>query len=229
MFDDMLDRSIPQLDVMRDVVYQVTCKFRQEGTAIVDLGSSRGGAVARLLDKYGAHNKFVLVEHSRPMLEALHERFDGWAGRGRVVQVLDLDLREEFPPHRPSVVLSVLTLMFVPIERRQRLVQEAYRSLLPRGALIVVEKVLGATAEINEMMVDVYHRKKQKSGYSAEDIERKRLSLQGVLVPVTARWNEELLRMAGFRQVDVFWRWMNFCAWVAVKEPLPSYAGQILK
>jgi tRNA (cmo5U34)-methyltransferase len=43
------------------------------------------------------------------------------------------------------------------------------------------------------------------------------LSLEGVLVPVTAAWNEYLLRSAGFSHVDCFWRWMNFAAWVAVK------------
>jgi 4-aminobutyrate aminotransferase/(S)-3-amino-2-methylpropionate transaminase len=38
-----------------------------------------------------------------------------------------------------------------------------------------------------------------------------------VLVPLTARWNEEALLSAGFREVDSFWRWMNFAGWVAVK------------
>ena len=60
-------------------------------------------------------------------------------------------------------------------------------------------------------------RGKREQGYSAEEIERKRLSLERVLVPMTAKWNEELLRDAGFRQVDCFWRWMNFAGWFAVK------------
>ncbi len=42
-------------------------------------------------------------------------------------------------------------------------------------------------------------------------------ALEGVQVPVTAKWNEDLLRAAGFRNVECYWRWMNFAAWVAVK------------
>jgi tRNA (cmo5U34)-methyltransferase len=42
VFDDMLERSIPQYDVMRDVVFQAASKFQQKGTDIVDLGCSRG-------------------------------------------------------------------------------------------------------------------------------------------------------------------------------------------
>jgi len=66
-------------------------------------------------------------------------------------------------------------------------------------------------------MVDLYYRLKSANGYSQEEIQRKRMSLEGVLVPVTAAWNEELLRQAGFQQVDCFWRWMNFAGWVALK------------
>ena len=83
---------------------------------------------------------------------------------------------------------------------------------------MLVEKILGATADLDAQMVSRYYALKGANGYSPEQIERKRLSLEGVLVPVTARWNEELLRMAGFTQVDCFWRWMNFAGWLAVKE-----------
>jgi tRNA (cmo5U34)-methyltransferase len=78
--------------------------------------------------------------------------------------------------------------------------------------------VLGATADLDALFVRTYHGLKQANGYSAEQVERKRLSLEGVLVPVTARWNEELLLMAGFAQVDCFWRYLNFAGWLALKE-----------
>ena len=113
--------------------------------------------------------------------------------------------------------LCILTLQFVPIEYRQRIVRDVYAHTVEGGAFILVEKVLGASADIDAEMVDQYYTLKRANGYSEEQIERKRLSLEGVLVPVTARWNEELLRGAGFGQVDCFWRWMNFAGWLAVK------------
>jgi hypothetical protein len=76
---------------------------------------------------------------------------------------------------------------------------------------------VGATAELDSQMVARYYDLKGANGYSPEQIERKRLSLEGVLVPVTAKWNEELLHGAGFQQVDCFWRWMNFAGWIALK------------
>lgn len=217
VFEDMLSRSIPQYPVMRQAVFDLACHFQQEKTDIVDLGCSRGDAIAPLVDKFGAHNRFTLVEVSKPMLEVVRERFKGYINCG-VLRALDTDLRYDYPHVVASVTLCILTLQFTPIEYRQRILRDVYKSTLPGGALILVEKVLGATAEMDKEMVDLYYGMKRENGYTEEQIQRKRFSLEGVLVPVTAKWNEELLYMAGFRQVDCFWRWMNFAAWIAVKE-----------
>jgi len=50
-----------------------------------------------------------------------------------------------------------------------------------------------------------------------EQIASKRKSLEGVLVPITARWNEDMLKAAGFRKIDCFWRNLNFAGWIAIK------------
>lgn len=216
-FDDMLQRSIPQYQVMRRTVFELAYAYVQPQTAIVDLGCSRGEALAPFVQRYGAYNRFVGVEVSEPMLEAARERFAGYLPSG-VVDIRACDLRTAYPPERASVTLCVLTLQFTPIEHRQRILRRIWEHTLPGGALILVEKVLGATADLNTLMVDRYYTMKAENGYTQEQIERKRLSLEGVLVPVTAHWNEELLRTAGFSQVDCFWRWMNFAAWVAVRD-----------
>ena len=216
-FDDMLSRSIPQYEVMRRACFDLACGFVQPKTDIVDLGCSRGEAMAELVNQVGALNRFIGVEVSAPMLAAARERFAGYINCG-VVQILDMDLRREYPPARASVTLAILSLQFTPIEYRQRIIREIYKHTLPGGALVLVEKVLGSSAELDGLFVETYYSLKSENGYSQDQIERKRLSLEGVLVPVTARWNEELLSAAGFRQVDCFWRWMNFAGWVAVKE-----------
>ena len=215
-FADMLARSIPQYDIMRQACYHLALHHAHPQTDIVDLGCSRGAAMAPLVDKLGVHNRFVGLEVSPSMLEAARERFRGLMNVG-VVDIRDFDLRTGYPPVAASVTLCILTLQFVPIEYRQRIVRDVYAHTVEGGAFILVEKVLGASADIDAEMVDQYYTLKRANGYSEEQIERKRLSLEGVLVPVTARWNEELLRGAGFGQVDCFWRWMNFAGWLAVK------------
>ena len=216
-FDDMLRRSIPDYDVMRQTVFDVGSCFVTEQTSVVDLGCSRGEALAPFVERFGAHNSFIGVEVSKPMLAAAANRFRGLIDCG-IVKLHDRDLRSFYPPVKASLTLLVLTLQFVPINHRQAILRKAFERTVPGGALILVEKVLGADAVIDELMVARYHRLKEDNGYSAEDVARKAASLEGVLVPVTAAWNEDLLRQAGFASIDCIWRRLSFAGWVAVKS-----------
>jgi tRNA (cmo5U34)-methyltransferase len=217
VFSDMLSRSIPQYDVMRKAVFDVGSAFVKPDTYVVDVGCSRGDALEPFVLRFGSQNKCLGLEISEPMLAASRQRFKEQIENG-LVEIRKADLRTGFPDVPASLILSVLTVQFVPIEHRQQLLFQMARQLRSGGGLVFVEKVLGGSASINKLLVDLYHRMKKENGYSEEEIERKRLALEGVLVPVTSAWNEELLKMAGFRQVDCFWRWMNFGAWVAVKD-----------
>lgn len=216
VFDDMLQRSIPQYNAMRMVAFEVGSRFVQPGTTIIDLGCSRGKALAPFVSTFGDANDYLGLEISEPMIEAARREFS-LHPHGNRVTIQRADLRHEFPSVNASLVLSVLTLQFTPIEYRQRIIRSVFNALQPGGAFLLVEKVLGATSELDDAFVELFLTIKKQNGYSEAEIDRKRLSLEGVLVPVTARWNEDLLHEEGFRSVDCFWRHLNFAGWVAVK------------
>lgn len=213
-FDDMLSRSIPQYEIMRSVIKDVSSRFISNGSVVIDIGCSHGESIAGLLSD---ENDVIFfgIDCSEPMVQAAKARFS----ENKQVNIQDNDLRNGLPRTIPSanLILSVLTIQFVPIEYRQLIVQSVYDKLLPGGVFIFAEKVLGSNHPINTVMVDAYLDMKRKNGYSEDQIQRKKMSLEGVLVPVTASWNEELLKMAGFKTVDCIWRWMNFAAWIAIK------------
>jgi len=213
-FDDMLRRSIPQYETMRRGVFDFQKAFMpQQGGHLYDLGTSRGESVARAVEHFGDRAKFTLVEKADAMLEQVRARF----GDHPTVSIRDLDLTEHFPKIPSDVVQSILTIQFTPINYRQQLIQSCYDCLRDGGAMILVEKVLGKGARLDDLQDTFYHALKRDNGYSYEDIDKKADSLEGVLVPVTADWNEQMLEEAGFRHVDCFWRWMKFAGWIAVK------------
>lgn len=228
-FEDMLGRSIPNYEEMRRFVTDATVYHLSLATRrsvrqplVVDLGASRGSALAPIVDKAGARARYLACDISEPMLGALRERFTGWTEQegSSLMHIRRWDLRDGFPDGTPpaTVVLSVLTLMFIPIEYRPRLLGDIYAHLVPGGAFILVEKVMGSTPEADALINRLYWDLKQDQGYSAESVERKRLSLEGVLVPLTARFNEELLHSAGFADPECVWAWGPFRGWLAVKR-----------
>ena len=219
VFEDMLRRSIPQLDVMRGLVSDLACRYYRPGTSLVDLGASRGDAAAAFreaaIDR-GGFSCIDLVEVSPPMAAICRERFRD----DPRIRVHELDLRTGYPRMErcgASVTLLVLTLQFVPIEHRIRILSDVWRTTVPGGAVILVEKVIGGDPTSASMLVEEYQAMKRRNGYTQEEIDRKAASLEGVLVPVTARWNEDLLRGAGFRSVECFWRCLSFAGWVGVR------------
>lgn len=220
VFDNMLVRSIPDYPRMRELTFNLGARFVRDGTNVCDLGCSRGEALKPFIERFGNADPavtFSALEVSEPMLEAARHNIGGSAN----VSVVRHDLRGPLPATytaNSSLILSVLTLQFVPIEYRQRIVREVFHALVPGGAFLLVEKVLGEDSRIDDVLVSTYYGEKNKNGYSEEDIMKKRLALEGVLVPLTARWNEEMLRASGFETVDVFWRSLNFAGWIAVKN-----------
>src|SRR5205809_6740089 len=75
VFEDMLQRSIPQYDVMRALVFDLGRRFVQPGTHVVDLGCSRGEALAPFVSTFGDTARYAGVEVSPTMLEAARSRF----------------------------------------------------------------------------------------------------------------------------------------------------------
>lgn len=223
VFDDMLARSIPDYEGMRQTVFDIGSKFVRPKTAIVDLGASRGEAHAPFMKRFGATCHHVLCEVSPPMLEALRQRYVGeWVnappGVRPIVAIESMDLRYEYPKVQSSLTLAILTLQFIPIEYRSTILRRIYDSTVPGGAAIIVEKVLGQNATSHNTLVNTYHELKVRNGYTREEVDRKALALEGVLVPVTAKHNVDLIRDAGFRTVEGIWRRLNFAGWLAVKE-----------
>jgi tRNA (cmo5U34)-methyltransferase len=223
-FDDMLERSIPAYNVMRDLTTSLAVAHLQPGTALVDLGCSRGQAIGHVLDRLDHDTpnwrraavdgtRFVGVDVSVPMLNAARQRFAG----NRLVDIRPCDLRTSYPDEMASVTLAVLTVQFTPIEHRLRILQNAYNHTVPGGALLIVEKLLGESAELHDVYDREYLRMKAAHGYTQEAIVRKKASLEGVLVSTSARYLQHMLEGVGFRYVDAYYRWLNFGGWVAVR------------
>jgi tRNA (cmo5U34)-methyltransferase len=219
-FEWMLARSIPEYGAMRRTTFEAARRYVRPNTTVFDLGCSRGRGLEPFVlhttgRNYGAM-RFYALDKSPQMVEACRARF---RGDGRVqccVSDLLTDPILANASSTASLVLSVLTLQFLPIEHRQRVLQDAADTLMPGGALVLVEKVLGETPAWDAELVARYWDHKEEHGYSREEIDAKAKSLEGVLVPIKASWNEELLRSVGLRPHRV-WQALNFCGWVAVK------------
>ena len=213
VFDDMISRSIPDYDTMRDLTTRLGRKFITCESNVMDLGCSTGKGVEGLIDG-NADCHFYLCDTSDPMLSICRAKYSGYPN----VSIEKRDITSSLPEAQCSLILSCLTIQFTPIEYRQRIIQNVYDSLQPGGAFLLVEKVLGYSAVIDEAMKDEYYAIKRENSYTEKQIAEKRKSLEGTLVPVTEAANRQFLSAAGFRVVETYWRYLNFCGLIAIKR-----------
>jgi tRNA (cmo5U34)-methyltransferase len=217
VFDDMLERSIPDYFNMRDLVNNLTLKYVRGETSILDLGCSTGGAIKDVIERLPRNVKFLGVEISEPMRVQARKNLKKFIEL-KQVDIVNCDLRHEFPSSENSVVLSVLTIQFIPIEYRQKIISSIYENLVTGGVFVFVEKILGNDSIGNAMLEDLYYKLKGENGYTEEQIRAKRRSLEGVLVPVTSDWNIDMMSKAGFTNIQQFWQQLNFAGWVGFKQ-----------
>lgn len=243
----VIARQVPGYDIMRLRALQIGYRFLQGGTAVLDIGTSRGKMirdliqVAHELGLPGGHPgrdgdvTYVGIDLEDEMLRAAQASVKGLGDQlGLDQEELDVgvvlrnyDLSQDYgsvPESRGygngySLVTSILTLQFVPIVYRQKIIRSIYENLAPGGALILVEKVIGNSYVTDDLLVNAYHDHKRRNGISEEAINKKRASIERFLVPQRSEENRYLLQQAGFSsyQIETYWRDLNFEGTVAVK------------
>ena len=108
------------------------------------------------------------------------------------------------------------TLQFIPLEKRQALIQTLFDALAPGGALILSEKICFDEPE-QTLQQELHWDFKRANGYSDLEVSQKRSALENVLVPETAQAHIDRLKLAGFSQACTWYQCFNFTSFIAVK------------
>ena len=153
-----------------------------------------------------------MVEHSRNSL--LDEE-----GKQRVhnfnfvsKSIIDFDL-----PDDSSIIISNYTMQFISPAVRQVIIDKVYKSLAWGSAFFFFEKMNGADARFNDILVQNYEDFKIKNGYSVNEIKAKQKSLRGVLRPFSLAGNIDLLKRAGFVDYEIIFSYGQFKGILAIK------------
>jgi tRNA (cmo5U34)-methyltransferase len=216
VFDDMVGRSVPFYDEIQRMIGELTADFAVAGTRVQDLGCATGTTMLVVDKTVDKDVTLIGVDNSAEMLERAEQKFSQH-GMTHAYELVNGDLETYSDFHDTSVALMVLTLQFVRPLQRERIVGEICRKLNPGGALILVEKLSFAPTLINRLFIKYYYDMKKRNGYSDVEIAQKREALENVLIPYRMDENVDLLREAGFRHVEEFFRWYNFCGIIALK------------
>lgn len=216
VFDDMVSRSVPFYGEMQRMIVEMAADFVTPDSNVFDLGCSTATTFLQLHPRLPPSARFVGFDNSEEMLAKAREKLAA-SGVDRSVDLRVVDLDQGAPVENASLVMLILTLQFIRPLNRDRLMQDIFRGMNAQGCLLLVEKVLGEDSLFNRLFIKYYYEMKRRHGYSEMEISKKREALENVLIPYKLLENRELLLRTGFRSVDVFFKWYNFCGIIAVK------------
>ena len=163
--------------------------------------------------------KLIGIDSSKAMLNSAQEKLKDIGPHTLELlhgDALDLKLS--------NVSFTVLnyTLQFVALKERKLLLKKIFDATVSEGILFMVKKCARKIL-LSRRDDRVYENFKMKSGYSKNEIERKKEALDNVLVPLSLDELVLMLKSVGFHHVEPIIRWNNFVTIIAQKNEESFY------
>lgn len=220
VFPDMLRRSIPGYAASIEAIGSLAARYVHAGTNCYDLGCSLGAATIAMrqgIQESGC--RIVAVDSSPAMIERCRDVVAQDAYPTDLMTEVDFvlsDIREiEFV--NASMVVLNYTLQFVEPADRDSLLREICAGMNEGGILVLSEKVIDESPDMESLLVDLHLEHKRRNHYSALEISRKRAALENVLIPESVATHRARLKKAGFSHSAVWLRYFNFVSVIALR------------
>lgn len=217
VFDDMLSRSIPHYRSVIDGMAQLLAALLPTGATIYDLGCSTGTTLLELCRCLPAKQFcYIGIDNAQAMLDKARMKSVMFK-KSNLLTFRQGDITTSPLPDAAGILCNY-TMQFLRPVTRQAFVSRLYANLPPGGVLLLSEKNIAHASKLNRAFISAYHEFKRGQGYSELEIAAKREALENVLVPFSLEENIAMLRQAGFKEIEVFFKWFNFSSLVALKK-----------
>jgi tRNA (cmo5U34)-methyltransferase len=173
-FDRHVHEQLPWYDLVTEaVVFMARQYLPTNGGLIYDIGASTGNITYAMADLIEIRNaEAISIEPN----ESLIRKF---TGIGKVVKTN----AEDYEYEQFDVAVLFLTLMFVPVNRREGVITALKHNMRKGGVIIIVDKVTDSSGYFATCIKRMTMYFKQKF-VTSEEIVFKELSLSGVQRPI---------------------------------------------
>lgn len=212
VFDDMLLRSVPLYQENIFFISHLADKLLAKQATITDLGCSTANT---LLAIYKQNSSFKLFgyDNSPSMLEMAQKKTQAYGAKIELKEANILTLN--IP--KSQMILANYMLQFIRPLKRLNFIKKIHSSIEDGGYFIFSEKIIYDDKKLHKIIVDLYSEFKKTKGYSQFEISQKREALENVLIPYTHEENREMIKSAGFKNIETILKWGNFTTYLALK------------
>lgn len=214
-FDSHVSKSVPLYGMGHDLICDISDFFVKPGSVCYEIGCSTGELTLKLANhcRSKAKARFIGLDIEADMIEVARRKAQGAEAE---VEFLEADaLTFDFEP--ADFIVAYYTVQFIRPSLRQALIDKIYQSLQWGGAFLLFEKVRGADARFQDILTALYTEFKIRQGYDANEIVGKSRSLKGILEPFSTQGNVDMLKRAGFTDINTVQKYVCFEGFLAIK------------
>jgi tRNA (cmo5U34)-methyltransferase len=213
-FDEHVSKSVPLYKEGHDLVLGLSDFFIKNDSVVYEIGCSTGMLISKLAEsnRKKENAKFVGVDVEQGMIDFAKNRYSQITNLDFLCDdAISLEMQES------DFIVCYYTIQFIRPSLRQLLIDKLYNKLKWGGALVLFEKVRGSDARFQDILSILYNEYKLQQGYSSDDIMAKSLSLKGVLEPFSTQGNIDMLKRAGFVDINTVQKYLCFEGFLAIK------------
>lgn len=217
-FDKHVNKSVPHYQDIQNYAVSLSEWFLKDKTRIYDLGCSTGETINKIANlKLNNYIELIGIDQSSKMLDIARKKNKKLNNKFLKVAYKKADLTKIKKLKKTNLILSILTLPFLNIMQRKKLIKLIYRSLNKGGAFIFVDKIRSSNSVFEDIFNQVYYDFKLEKKFNSKQILNKSKMLRSSmnllsLVDVNSELNE-----IGFKKKDIFFKWFNFIGIIAIK------------
>lgn len=217
VFPDMIRRSVPGYETVISLLAVLANQHAQNESRVYDLGCSLGAATLSIHQQTRTLNlEHICVDNSESMVKRCESRLIRHMPEANLTVICE-DI-EETEIKNASIVIVNFTLQFLTPDSRLELLKKIYDGLLPKGILVLSEKLVFEDNIENKNQIDWHHNFKKANGYSDLEISQKRAAIENVLIPDSLQQHQQRLKLAGFESSYQWFQSFNFASIVAIKS-----------
>ncbi|MCL4134879.1 UNVERIFIED_CONTAM: hypothetical protein GTU68_051610 [Idotea baltica] len=217
----MISRSVPGYRQILQLLPSLVKQLSKTEGDYYDLGCSLGAgmlsiAQGLITDIDDQKHNIIGIDSSAAMLaqaESIFAKAD-YSNINFEFRCADINTIET---NNAAMVLMNFTLQFIPLDKRDALIQAIFSNLNVGGGLVISEKIKFDDLTTNQTLIDIHHQFKADQGYSQLEISQKRDAIDDVLIPETLDAHLERLTSAGFKVVTPWIQNLQFISILAIK------------
>jgi len=206
-FDTYIENSIKGYRELIQDIKNLSEYFVEPNTNVYDIGCSTGKLVYELAEKHKTAN-IIGIEKESNFTKMLVNKDNALFKK--------MDLFDVDNMTNASLITSVFTMQFIQQHKRFKAIQKFYNALNYGSAFILCEKMLAETSKLQDILTFMYYDHKREN-FTADEILDKEYDLRHQMKLFTLDENVQMLRDAGFRKIEIFWRRYIFTGILAIK------------